>query len=130
MPEPWDVLVVDDEPVVRDGIARVLADEGLAVAAAPTAAAALAHPAAATCRVALCDVMLPDGSGLELLRALRASRPDLPVVIITGYATPETLARAAMAEACAILAKPFDAPELLQTVRAALSAAPRKETTP
>ncbi len=116
----WDVLVVDDEPVVCDAIRRVLGQEGVSVATAPSAEAALAHPALATCRLVVCDLMLPGLSGLDLARAIRASRPALPVVVISGYATRENAARALDAGAAAFLAKPFDASELLDQVRRAL----------
>ncbi len=119
-----DVLVVDDEEVVRGGVARVLADEGLKVAHAADVQAALGHPALAACRLVLCDLVLPDRSGIELMRELRARRRDLPVVCITGYATGETISAATAAGATSVLPKPFDRDELLSVVRRAL--APRQ----
>jgi DNA-binding NtrC family response regulator len=115
-----DVLVVDDEPVVREAVRRVLGAQGLDVATAGDAAAGLAHPAAATCRLVLCDLMLPDRSGMDVLAELARRRPGLPVVVITGYATPDHAARAREAGAADFLAKPFDAKELVDTVRRAL----------
>src|SRR5512144_1416474 len=94
MDEGWDVLVVDDEPVVLDGIRLVLSAAGLRVATAGDAQHAVAHPAAVSCRLVLCDLMLPDHSGIDVLRALRKARPDLPVVMITGYGTSENQDRA------------------------------------
>lgn len=123
MSRSWDVLVVDDEPVVREGIARVLSSDGLRVAVAPDAGSALRHPAAANCRLVLCDVMLPDRSGLEVLRELRARRPDLPVLLMTGYALSDLAGRPAAAGAAGVLAKPFDALELLHATRRALETA-------
>ncbi|HEU4401264.1 MAG TPA: response regulator [Candidatus Polarisedimenticolia bacterium] len=116
----WDVLVVDDEPVVREAVCRVLGAAGLSVATARDAASALAHPALASCRLALCDLMLPDRTGMDLLADLRRLRPDLPVVVITGYATADHAARAREAGAFDFLAKPFEAEELLTVVRQAL----------
>lgn len=120
MTETWDVLVIDDEPVVREGARRILGAEGFRVAVAPDAGAGLAHPAAATCRLVLCDLMLPDRSGIEVLRALRGVRPALPVVIITGYATHESSREAFEGGATEYLPKPFEASELLTVVRRAL----------
>lgn len=120
MAETWDVLVVDDEPVVRDGIRLLLGAAGLRAAAVASAEAALAHPATANCRLLLCDLMLPDSSGLEVLRQLRAARPGLPVVMITGYATSENTARALEAGVTGFLPKPFTESELLAVVRRAL----------
>jgi DNA-binding NtrC family response regulator len=119
-PAEHDVLVIDDEEVVREGIARLLAADGLSVATASDAASGLAHPALAHCRVALCDLMLPDRSGLELLREARARRPDLPLIAITGYATREQMELAEAAGASLFLPKPFDEDELLSAVRRAL----------
>ena len=121
MDETWDVLVVDDEPVVREGIRRVLEAAGLKVAAAAGAEPAVAHPAAVSCRMVLCDLMLPDHSGIDVLRALRKARPDLPVVMITGYGTTESQERALEAGAAGFLAKPFEESELLAVVRRVLS---------
>jgi DNA-binding NtrC family response regulator len=120
MVESWDVLVIDDEPVVRDAVGRVLAEEGLRVATAVDGASGLAHPAVATCRLVLLDLILPDRSGIEVLRALQAARPRLPVVVITGYATHESTRRAFEAGAIDYLPKPFEASELLAVVCRAL----------
>ena len=113
----WDVLVVDDETVVRDAVARVLGAEGLRVTCVAGAAEALAHPGLADCRLVICDLMLPGLPGLELMRAIRGRRPGLPILAITGYATGEVAARAATAGATLFLAEPFDHDELLEKVR-------------
>jgi FixJ family two-component response regulator len=65
--------------------------------------------------------MLPDRSGEEVLRELHASRPELPVVLITGFATADHAARAHDAGAADFLAKPFEVGELLDVVRRALA---------
>jgi DNA-binding NtrC family response regulator len=116
-----DVLVIDDEPVVRDAVRLVLADAGLGVESAPDAEAGLAHPALARCRLVLIDLMLPGQSGLDALRAIRAQRPALPIVMITGYATDANADRAMQAGATGFLAKPFDETELLTLVRQVLA---------
>ena len=115
-----DVLVIDDEPVVRDAVRRVLQANGLRVATAEDAASGLDHPAAASCRLVLCDLMLPDRSGMEVLQELSRRRPELPVVLITGYATADHALRAREAGAADFLAKPFEARELMDTVQRAL----------
>jgi DNA-binding NtrC family response regulator len=114
------VLVVDDEAVVRDGVRRVLEADGLRVETAADATAAQAHPAAATCDLVVCDLMLPDRSGLDLLQHLRRARPDLAMVLITGYATADHVQRAQEVGASDFLAKPFTSSELLTVVREAL----------
>lgn len=124
-----DVLVIDDEPVVARAVQRVLQSGGLTVETAGDVASGLAHPALASCRLLLCDLMLPDGSGMDVLRAVRARRPALPVVLMTGYATPEHAVAADEGGAAAFIAKPFEAAELLAVVRRVLgNAGPAEET--
>lgn len=112
-----DVLVVDDEAVVRDGMRRVLTAAGYSVATAADGIDALEHAAARACRLVICDLMLPDRDGFELLRALRAMRPRIAIVMMTGFATGENAARAIEAGATDILMKPFEESELLEVVR-------------
>jgi CheY-like chemotaxis protein len=116
-----DVLVVDDEAVVREAIALVLRGEGLSVHTVPDIETALVDPVLAVCRLAICDLMLPGVSGAEAVAALRNTRPDLPVLVITGYATPAHAERVRAAGAIEFLPKPFDDVELLNLVRRALS---------
>jgi DNA-binding NtrC family response regulator len=120
MTRKCDVLVVDDEPIVSAAIRLVLGHEGLEVAAVADAETALAHPALAECRLVICDLMLPGQSGLEALKAMRARRPELPIVMVTGYATREQEELVLAAGATAFLPKPFDESELLTLVRRAL----------
>ncbi len=127
MAASWDVLTVDDEAVVREGVARVLASEGLRVAGARDGRAALAHEALDSCRLVLCDLMLPDMAGLDVVKALRSRRPGLAVVVITGYATAEHMAQALEAGATGFLPKPFDETELWAAVRHALGGVPPGE---
>jgi DNA-binding NtrC family response regulator len=119
-----DVLVIDDEPVVRDAVRRVLQAHGLRVATADDATSGLSHPALAGCRLVLCDLMLPDRSGTEVLREILQRHPGLPVVMITGYATRDEARRALEAGAVDFLAKPFEAKELMRCVHRALGGHP------
>ena len=123
MSPPSDVLVVDDEPVVTAAIRMVLADAGLTVTTVPDAESALVHPDIEHCRLVICDLMLPGRSGLEALLAMRTRRPRLPIVMITGYATPEHEDQVLAAGATAFLPKPFDEAELLTLVRHVLAQA-------
>jgi DNA-binding NtrC family response regulator len=116
----WDVLVIDDEPVVRDAARLVLEQEGLRVAVAADGDEGLAHEAMEDCRLVLCDIMLPGRDGFEVVSDIRARRPEVPIVVITGYATTAMAARALDSGATAFLAKPFDETELLEQVRRVL----------
>ena len=123
MTDRCDILVVDDEPVVSDAIRLILGYAGFAVTAVPDAETALAHPALDGCRLVICDLMLPGLSGFDALQAMRVRRPRLPIVMTTGYATPEQEEIVLTAGAAAFLPKPFDESELLTLVRRALSQA-------
>jgi DNA-binding NtrC family response regulator len=115
-----EVLVVDDEEVVRNGVARILEAAGWRVSAADSAGTALAHPRLEHCRLVLCDLMLPDRPGTSVLAAMRERGLTTPVVVITGYATSDSIDEALAAGAASVLAKPFDEEELLAAVARAL----------
>jgi DNA-binding NtrC family response regulator len=115
------VLVVEDEKAVRDSVARVLRSDGVRIDFARDVAAALAHPWLKTCDAVLCDLKLPDGSGLDLLKVFRSRRPSVPFIVTTGFATTDTLAEAWVAGATDILLKPFDCAELSYVVLRAVS---------
>jgi CheY-like chemotaxis protein len=77
------ILVVDDEPTIRDLVSRVLERHGYQVVACSTAAEAVR--VAQDADLLLVDLILSDGSGRDLIQNLRRDRPDLPVVLMSGY---------------------------------------------
>ena len=115
---PIRVVVVEDENAVRDAVARALHDEGLTVstfADYPDADVVLAGAP----DLAVLDVMLPGGDGLELARRLRARR-DLPIIFLTARDTVEDRLAGFSLGADDYLVKPFALEELLARVRAVL----------
>ena len=84
------VLIVDDEPVVREVLRTVLSRAGYATSEAATAAEGLALFAGPAVDLVLLDLMLPDRPGLSLLPELREKRPDVPVVVVTAYSSVES----------------------------------------
>ena len=121
MKPSFDVLLVEDERVVMDAAARILGPEGVSVDRAGDVAEALQRLRAAEHRVILSDLMLPGFSGFDLLARVASDRRELPVILITGYATIENALRAFKRGAFDFLPKPFDVPELLGVVRRALA---------
>src|SRR5436190_23320182 len=79
------LLIVDDEPLIRETLAEYLGQEGYAVSACATGAEALALAGESRHDVVLCDVQLPDVDGLELLDRLLTLSPDSSVLLITAY---------------------------------------------
>jgi two-component system, cell cycle sensor histidine kinase and response regulator CckA len=112
------VLVVDDEPVVRRFAARALIENGFGVHEAGDGAIALEliHSGEVRPAVVLCDIVMPRMNGVQLLESLSLSRPDLPVIMMSGYGAAE-LAERGLASPCAVLAKPFTAQVLVAEVR-------------
>jgi signal transduction histidine kinase/CheY-like chemotaxis protein len=110
------ILVVEDNPDMRDHVARLLEADGWPVDAVGDVATALAHPRPL---LVVSDVMLPGADGIDLVHALRADpeRADVPVVLLTARAGPEAAADGFAAGATDYLAKPFAPTELQARVR-------------
>jgi DNA-binding response OmpR family regulator len=109
-PAPLGVLVVDDEPHIGRIIQTRLEQGGCAVTLAETGSAALAALAAdPSLRVVVLDLMLPDLSGLDVLRAMRADARwrDLPCLVLTAAGQDAQLRDAMRAGASECMTKPF-----------------------
>ena len=110
------VLLVEDEAAVRELVERILRRAGFEVTPTPDALAAIRVAAeAGPFDLLLSDVVMPGMNGLELARELRALRPELRVLLISGY-TEEAVGRVGP-DGLELLAKPFTADELLARVR-------------
>jgi DNA-binding NtrC family response regulator len=101
-----NVLIVEDEQVIRTTLREYLSGEGFMVTEAGCVADALAAARLRDFSVAICDVRLPDGDGIQLLKRLQQLNPDLFVLIITAYATVESAVEAFKAGAYDYLVKP------------------------
>lgn len=113
------ILVVDDNAVFVDNLAEILNDAGYVTVSAHNAAEAR-ELSQDGFDLALVDLRLPDGDGIELARELKRARVDSEVVLLTGHASVESAASAVRAGACAYLVKPCATPELLLTVGQAM----------
>ena len=115
------VLVVDDEPMVRRFAARVLLDEGLGVHEATDGedALELIRAGGADLDVVLSDIVMPRMNGVQLLQSLTTLRPDLPVLLMSGYGTTQ-LTDLGIASPCGVLGKPFSSEALVAEVRRCL----------
>jgi len=107
------VLVVDDDPVVGKSFDRVLSGKGYAVITASSGQDALNKLEAEEYDVVYADIKMPGMSGLEMAEQVKATRPWLPVVIVTGYGSPDNEARAEAAGVSGFLRKPLS-PEMIE----------------
>jgi DNA-binding NarL/FixJ family response regulator len=117
------VLLVDDHPVVRQGIARILAAEipDLALAEAVDGASALDELRERPPQLILLDLSMPGENGLSLLRKIRREFPSIPVMIVSMHPADQFAQRALHAGAVGYVAKDSDPQELVDAVRTALA---------
>jgi formate transporter len=115
-----DILVIDDEPVVLQGVERICGSEGLSVDHGGQRAAGLDRLDRHAYRLILCDIMMEDVDGFEFLAEAGRRGNRTPVVMTTGYSTVENAVRSLQRGAIDYLAKPFTADELMAVVRRGL----------
>ena len=122
------ILIIDDEPGIRDVLSDVLSDEGHEVAAAEDGHAGLAHLAAHAVDLVFLDVWLPNLGGIDVLRRIRAEFPDVAVVMISGHANIKLAVEAVKMGAFDFLEKPLALERTTTAARNALAlAALRRE---
>jgi len=103
------LLIVDDDAPLRLRLARAMERRGFVVASAGSVAEARQEVARHAPAYAVIDLRLEDGSGLEVVSALRAERPEAKIVMLTGYGNFATAVAAVKAGALDYLSKPADA---------------------
>jgi len=112
------VLIVDDHEVVRDGLRAVLRrrPELVAVGEADSVASAIKEARRTKPDVVIMDVRLPDGSGVEACREIRAERPETKVLMLTSYAHEEAVLASIMAGASGYLLKETRSQSLIDAI--------------
>jgi len=115
------ILVVDDEVSMREFLTIFLTKEGHEVVSAADGEEALSLFQAEPCDLLLSDIKMPRMDGLELLRKVKEYRPNMAVVMITAYGSPEDAITAMKAGAYDYLTKPFKVREIKSVIRNALS---------
>src|SRR5438874_1543522 len=115
------ILIVDDEPIIRDSLAEFLTQEGFAVTACGSAEEALRRARSTAFAVAICDVQLPGMDGVALLDRLLKISPETFVLLITAYATVENAVAAFQRGAHDYLMKPILLDEVLGKIKRLLA---------
>jgi DNA-binding NtrC family response regulator len=113
-------LIVDDDPIVLDSCKRVFEAEDFEVCLVPSADKAFAVMKNNIFDILLIDVKMPERDGMYLMRKVKEKWPEIPIVVMSGYPTTETIADGFQLGAARFIAKPFTPDELLETVRQVL----------
>ena len=114
------ILIVDDDPQLRQSFEKLLADEGHTVQTAPTGEAGIAMVREFVPDLVITDVRLPGMNGLETFKAIRQIESKLPVIVMTAFGTTETAIEATKMGAFDYVLKPFEIPDILALIEQAL----------
>lgn len=117
---PAEILIVDDEPLIREILTRKLRDSGYRPIPAENAFEALNTMREHPCPLVLSDIMMPGMDGIALLKALRTTYPDTAVVMITAVSNVSIAIEALREGAYDYLIKPFNLEEVVLSIRNAL----------
>ena len=117
-----NILVVDDEPDMRDALTIALRREGLCISTAANGVEALEKVQGQSFDLIITDVRMPRMGGLALLQELKRTSPTIPVIMMTGYGRIEDAVEAMKAGAFDYLLKPFSLEDLKAVVAKALMA--------
>ncbi|UCF99351.1 MAG: response regulator [Spirochaetaceae bacterium] len=115
-----NVLIVDDDRVVLSSCKRILESEGYATSLTSNVNQALQILKEKNFDLILVDVIMPEYDGIYLIGNVRQMLPDLPILVMSGYPTPETISSGLRMGATHFIAKPFTPDELIDAVHKAL----------
>lgn len=116
------ILVIDDDELVLSGLAANLSGQGLHVGTAGSCAEAMISVAGEPPDLVLCDLVLGDGGGIDLMKRIRDRHPELPFVVITGHGSVKTALEALRSGAADYIQKPADPDEVVHRIRTVLHA--------
>ena len=111
------ILVVDDEGIILKSCQKVLEAEGFEVVPVPSAQEALMALEREEFLLLLIDVKMPEYNGMYLMEEVKRKWADIPMIVMSGYDTAETIEEAAQKGAATFIPKPFTPDELIETIR-------------
>jgi DNA-binding NtrC family response regulator len=114
------ILVIDDEAPVRRALGAMLQADGFAVVTAGSGKEAVEHSRRRHFDLALTDLMMPEMDGLQTMAVLKATNPDLEVMVLTGHGGMDSAVEALKQGACDYLLKPLTMTQLCTAVKVAL----------
>jgi two-component system NtrC family response regulator len=122
------ILIIDDDNLVRDSLGQVVERMGHTASLASSAGEGLGKARSEAFDIVLCDVRMPDGSGLDLLSEVRALCPAPEVIIITGYGDPDGAELAIKEGAWDYVEKPLSVKDVMLSIERALQYREKKQT--
>jgi DNA-binding NtrC family response regulator len=120
---PKRVLVIDDEQIVLNSVSRVLAQAGFDVEVTLSGRQGLEWALNKAFHLVITDIRMADMGGMILLKDIKRAKPELPVVLMTGYANVQSALQAMKLGAADYVEKPFTPDQLLKTVSLAMEKA-------
>ena len=120
MNEQFDILIVENEQVIVEAARKILNSEGFIIDEALNSEIALEKLQQHKYKLIISDLMLPRISGFDLIKKVTSTDPDIPIIIITGYAMLENAVKCFKVGAFDFIPKPFDFEELLGVVHRAM----------
>lgn len=111
-----EILVVDDDDLIRTLLAEVLREEGYSITTAVNGRAAVELMHSITFDLMVTDIVMPEMDGVELIRASQRFASDVPIVVITGYPSTEGVSQLVSMGVIDYIIKPFDAQQIKVTV--------------
>lgn len=116
MSKPSDILVIDDEQVIIDAVVKICKLENYNVDASINVKTAIEKISKNYYSIIVCDIMMPDGDGFQILDELRNKNIDSALIMMTGYSTVENAVNSLYQGAVDFIPKPFTVDELLSSV--------------
>ena len=110
------ILIVDDEPSVGDGLRLILESKGYEVVLVVNGLEGIEQARTRRFGFIIVDLLLPDITGMQVIREIHENQPATPIVLITSHGSPQTFAEARMLGAIEALAKPFQPAEILTLI--------------
>jgi YesN/AraC family two-component response regulator len=116
MSKSLDILVIDDEQVIIDGVIKICALDNYSIDSANNVKTAIEKLSKNHYSIILCDIMMPDGDGFQILDELHNRNIDSTIIMTTGFSTVENAVRSLYGGAVDFIPKPFTVDELLSSV--------------
>lgn len=124
------ILVVDDDVIVVKSCRRILEAEGFEVTTVPSADDALEKIKMYDFDLLIMDVKMPKHDGIFLMREIKKNWPDIPIIVMSGYPTPETIADVLKLGAIQFIPKPFKPDEFMKSIQQVIQKMSHKKSFP